>query len=224
MIALPKEQNADALQHRFTDMLPTIYDQVRFAFRHELPERRQEMIAEAIANCWVSFVKLVERGLQDVVYATPLAQFAIRQVVSGRKVGGKLNKNDITSEYAQRMRQITVERLTRYNKRKCMWLEMLVEDRKAGPAETAAARIDFGDWLRTLGGRRRRIAETLAGGETTRVAAAKLQVSLGRISQLRRELQDDWERFHGDGEECVAVERDSRCSTRGKQKRSLAAV
>ncbi len=198
MIALPKEQNADALQHRFMDMLPTIYDQLRFAFRHELPERRQEMIAEAIANCWVSFVKLVQRDLQDVIYATPLAQFAIRQVYSGRKVGGTLNKNDITSEYAQRMKQITVERLTRYNKRKCMWLELLVEDRKAGPAETAAARIDFGDWLRTLAGRRRKIAETLAKGETTSVAAAKFKVSLGRISQLRRELQDDWERIHGE--------------------------
>ncbi len=217
MIALPKEQNADALQHRFMDMLPTIYDQVRFAFRHELPERRQEMIAEAIANCWVSFVKLVERDLQDVIYATPLAQFAIRQVYSGRKVGGKLNQNDVSSEYAQRMKQITVERLTRYNNRKCMWLDVLVEDRKAGPAETAAARIDFGDWLRTLGGRRRKIAETLARGESTSVAAAKFKVSLGRISQLRRELHDDWERFH---EEDGPVERDTRCSTRQKQHRS----
>jgi len=198
MIALPKKQDADALQHRFMDMMPTIYDQVRFAFRHELPERRHEMIAEAIANCWVAFVKLVERDLDDVIYATPLAQFAIRQVVSGRRVGGKLNQNDVTSEYAQRMKQITVERLTRYNKRKSMWLEVLVEDRHAGPAETAAARIDFGDWLRTLGGRRRRIAETLAKGETTSVAAAKFKVSQGRISQLRRELQSDWERFHGE--------------------------
>jgi hypothetical protein len=224
MIALPKERNAESLQDRFTELLPTIHDQVRFAFRHELPERRQEMIAEAIANCWVSFVKLVERDLQDVIYATPLAQFAIKHVLSGRKVGGKLNKNDITSEYAQRMKQITVERLTRYNKRKSIWLDMLVEDRKAGPADTAAARIDFGDWLRTLGGRRRRIAETLAKGETTSVAAAKFKVSLGRISQLRRELRDDWERFHGEDEECVSVERGERCSTRGKQKRSLAAV
>jgi hypothetical protein len=204
MIALAKENNADALQDKFTELLPTIYDQVRFAFRHELPERRHEMIAEAIANCWVSFVKLVERNLQDVVYATPLAQFAIRHVLSGRRVGGTLNKNDITSEYAQRMKQITVERLTRFNKRKCMWLDMLVEDRKAGRADTAAARIDFGDWLRTLGGRRRKIAETLAKGETTSVAAAKFKVSLGRISQLRRELRDDWERFHEEDEECVA--------------------
>ena len=213
MIALAKKQDTDALQHRFMDMMPTIYDQVRFAFRHELPERRQEMIAEAIANCWVSFVKLVERDLQDVIYATPLAQFAIRQVYSGRKVGGTLNRNDITSEYAQRLKQITVERLTRYNKRKCMWLEMLVEDRKAGPADTAAARIDFGDWLRTLGGRRRRIAETLAKGETTSVAATKFKVSQGRISQLRRELQGDWERFH---EQDVPVE--------GRTHRSRAAV
>ncbi|MAD79506.1 MAG: hypothetical protein QGG71_21735 [Pirellulaceae bacterium] len=204
MIALPKKQDADALQHRFMDMMPTIYDQVRFAFRHELPERRNELIAEAIANCWVSFVKLVERDLQDVIYATPLAQFAIRQVISGHKVGGKPNKNDITSEYAQKMKQITVERLTRYNKRKSMWLELLVEDRHAGPADTAAARIDFGDWLRTLGGRRRRIAETLAKGETTSVAAAKFKVSLGRISQLRRELRDDWDRFHGEDEDGAA--------------------
>ncbi len=79
-----------------------------------------------------------------------------------------------------------------------MWLELLMEDRHAGPADTAAARIDFADWLRTLGGRRRRIAETLAKGETTSLAAAKFKVSLGRISQLRRELRDDWERFHGE--------------------------
>ena len=80
-------------------------------------------------------------------------------------------------------------------------LASLVQDRHAGPADTAAARIDFVDWLRTLGGRRRRIAETLAKGETTSVAAAKFKVSLGRISQVRRELQDDWERFHGEDEE-----------------------
>ena len=205
MIALPKEQNVDALQHRFMDMLPTIYDQVRFAFRRELPERRNELIAEAIANCWVAFVKLVERDLQDVIYATPLAQFAIRQVLSGRKVGGKLNQNDITSEYAQKMKQITVERLTRYNKRKSLWLEVLVEDRHAGPAETAAARIDFGDWLGSLECKRRKIAETLADGETTSVAAATFRVSQARISQLRRELRNDWERFHGEDDEDVSV-------------------
>lgn len=65
----------------------------------------------------------------------------------------------------------------------------------------------------------------LAEGETTSVAAAKFRVSLGRIriSQLRRELRDDWERFHGEAEECALVERSSRCSARDKQ-RSLEVV
>lgn len=197
MIAFAKKQNAKSLQARFTELLPTIHDQLRFAFRHEPPERKEDMIAEAIASCWVAFVKLIERGLDDVIYATPLAQFAIRQVYDGRKVGGTLNQNDVSSEYAQRKKKFTVERLDRFDKRKFKWVEVLVEDRKAGPADTAAARIDFGDWLRTLGGRRRRIAETLAEGQTTSVTAAKFGVSLGRISQLRRELNDDWERFHG---------------------------
>lgn len=198
MIALARKQNAKSLQDRFTELLPTIHDQLRFAFRQEPPERKDDMIAEAIANCWVAFVKLVERGLDDAIYATPLAQFAIRQVYDGRKVGGTLNQNDVSSEYAQRKKKFTVERLDRYNKRKFKWVEVLVEDRKAGPADTAAARIDFGEWLLTLGRRRREIAETLAEGETTSVTARKFRVSLGRISQLRRELRDDWEQFHGE--------------------------
>jgi len=36
----------------------------------------------------------------------------------------------------------------------------------------------------------------LAEGETTSVAAAEFRVSMGRISQLWRELHNDWERFH----------------------------
>ena len=88
MIALSKKQNAKSLQSKFTDLLPTIQAQLRFAFRHEPPERKEDMIAEAIANCWVAFVKLVERGLEDAIYATPLAQFAIRQAYDGRKVVG----------------------------------------------------------------------------------------------------------------------------------------
>ena len=146
MIALAKKQNAQSLEDRFTDLLPTITDQLRFAFRHEPPERKEDMIAEAIASCWVAFIKLIERGLDEVI---------------------------------------------------------------------------FGDWLQTLGGPRRRIAETLAEGQTTSASAAKFGASLGRISQLRRELHDDWEKFHG---EDVADEGSSCCGTRIKQHLSLAAV
>ena len=60
--------------------------------------------------------------------------------------------------------------------------EVVVEDRRAGPAEVVAARIDFGDFLRSLSSRYRRIAAVLATGESTTATARKFHVSPGRVS------------------------------------------
>jgi hypothetical protein len=140
----------------------------------------------------------MDRGLDEVIYPTPLAQYAIKQVRDGRRVGSKLNKNDASSHYAQQARGFHVESLDGYSKRREEWKEVLVEDRHAGPAETAASRIDFGAWLRSLPRRSRRIAETLAKGETTKTTAKRFRVSPGRISQVRRELQANWHAFQGE--------------------------
>jgi len=185
-------------EDRFLDMLPKIRQQAHFAFRDEPRSRRQELISEVVANCWAAFVRLVERGRIDIVYPTPLAQFAIRQVRDGRTVGGKLNVRDVSSGYAQRRKHFAVNALDRFDKDKQEWKEVLVEDKHAGPAEIAAARIDFAAWLRLLPKRLRRIAETLAKGETTKKTAKRFHVSQGRISQLRRELQQNWDDFQGD--------------------------
>jgi len=197
MIASADKMRAQTLQDRFLSILPQIRKQARLAFRGESPELREELVTEVIANCFVAFVRLMDRGLDDVIYPTPLAQFSMKQVRSGRKVGSKLNVNDVSSEYAQRSMGFVLESLVRYNHRKQEWKEILVEDRHAGPAETATSRIDFGDWLQSLPRRQRRIAETLAKGETTSKAAKRFRVSLGRISQTRRELKENWEDFQG---------------------------
>ncbi len=147
----------------------------------------------------------MERGPEDAIYPTPLVQYAIKQVRDGRKVGSKLNVNDVSSEYAQRSKGFMLESLVRYNQRKEEWKEVLVEDRHAGPAETAASRIDFSEWLRSLPRRSRRIAETLATGETTKKVVKRFCVSAGRISQLRRELKDAWEAFQEEAQAPVAV-------------------
>jgi FixJ family two-component response regulator len=58
--------------------------------------------------------------------------------------------------------------------------------------------LDFADWLKTLSKRDRRLAEALALGETTASAAHMFRISAGRVSQLRRELCANWERFVGE--------------------------
>ena len=141
----------------------------------------------------------------DVAYATPLAMYGVRQFRAGRRVGAKSNVNDISSPYAQAGKSIRVARLDHRDEDTGLWREILIEDRHAGPAETAAARIDFGDWLTILPARLRHIAEVLATSESTKQAAKQFQVSPGRVSQIRRELKDSWDEFQGEARGVLAV-------------------
>ena len=104
----------------------------------------------------------------------------------------------MSSKYCQARKRITVERLDVFDEREGEWKEVLLEDRHAGPAETAAARIDIAEWFARLPKKKRRIAQTLAKGETTKRTARQFRVTPGRISQMRRELQQAWRDFQGD--------------------------
>jgi len=186
-----------ALQHQFLAMLPQIRRQTWIAFRDQRAEAREELIQEVIANAYCAFVQLVRRGKQAVAYPTPLAQFAIRQVRAGRRVGSRLNRKDLLSPWARRIQGITIERIDRPEKSTGAWCQILVEDQHAGPAETAAARIDVAAWMDTLSRRQRRIAKALALGASTRDAARQFGLCPGRISQLRSWFRQHWEQFQG---------------------------
>jgi hypothetical protein len=181
----------------FLDMLPQIRSSARLAFRSAGPEAKEELVAEVVANAYCAFVRLVEKGHADQAFATPLASFAIRQVCSGRRVGTPRNVRDVSSRYAQQQKGFVLDRLDVFHRQRQEWLEVLIEDKNAGPAETAAARIDVAAWFRTLDRRNRRIARALARGETTSEVAAKFRLSQGRVSQLRQKFKQSWETFQG---------------------------
>ena len=120
------------------------------------------------------------------------------QVRFGRRIGQQLNVNDVTSKYCQQAKGIRVGRLDEYDEAQDRWLEIVVEDKTASPADVAAMRIDCPIWLKSLQPRLRRIAGTLAMGEPTSAAANKHQVSSARLSQLRRELKSAWYEYQGE--------------------------
>ena len=196
MITFANPCSQDSSTHdRFLAMLPTIRAQARVAFRSAKAEAREDLVAEVIANAFAAFVRLVERGKEDVALPTPLAWYAIRQVRSGRRVGSKLNVRDVMSPANRR---VVVRRFDGADWQDGEWQQILVEDRHAGPAKTAAARIDVAAWFRSLGRKKRKIARTLAQGETTSGTAKKFNVTAGRVSQLRRELAESWAAFQGE--------------------------
>ena len=113
-------------------------------------------------------------------------------------LGRPLNCKDISSAYCQRVKGVVVERLDHYDRNEEAWQEILVPDRTCTPAELAASRIDFPGWLDTLRRRDRRIAMTLAGGETTSRTARKFHISSARVSQIRRQLQHAWYQYQSE--------------------------
>ncbi len=202
MIAIKKQRRSRKSRQRkwnerFLTMLPQIQQQASHACCGKDPERREEFTAEVVANAYCAFIRLAEQGRLDIVYPTPLADFAIRQVRVGRRVGTKLNVRDVSSQYAQRSKGFHMERLDQRDA-DGGWLEVLVEDKHSTPADIAVSRIDFANWLRSLTRRDRRIAKTLATNETTQRTARKFKLSEGRISQIRSELRDAWRVFQGE--------------------------
>jgi hypothetical protein len=173
-------------------LLPDIRRQAQIRFRDADPERRAEAIQEIISDTLVAYVRLAELGKEDLAYATPLVTYAAAKFRAGRRVGNRLNVRDVMSQYCQRRKGVRVERLDHFDHGAGEWQEIVVEDRQSSPAAIAALRIDFRAWLRTLSARNRRIAETLATGESTAGVARMFDLTAGRVSQLRRTLHDSW--------------------------------
>ena len=100
-----------------------------------------------------------------------------------------MNGKEPLSRYGQISNDIRVE---------CQpgdWIDTLVEDKRAAVADQVAAKLDVGAWFATLTKRMKEIAKDLAFGCSTSEVAKKYGVTAGRISQLRRVLQESGAAF-----------------------------
>jgi hypothetical protein len=192
-----KDRDPD-FHERFLDLLPGIRRRALVSFRDLNSEAREEAVQAAVGLAWANFRRLVALGRAELAFAGPLARYAVARVRDGRGIGTRRNMRDVTSLLCQHRRGLQIESLDQLADHDGQWREMVVEDRRAGPAEIAAARIDLAAWLRLLPRRDRVIAKVLASGETTRATAKLFHISPGRVSQIRRELYEAWCHFQGE--------------------------
>jgi DNA-directed RNA polymerase specialized sigma24 family protein len=190
-------------QPGFMALLPDMMRHAGQAFRCFGAEARNEAIQEVLVSALLAYVRLHQRGMQDVAYAGVLTRYAVAQYFDGRRAAAKLNCKDVLSPYARRIKGIQVESLDSYSQDDELWREIVVEDQHAGPAETAAVRMDFGQWLASLPCRDRRLADALSDGSTAKEIAQRFGVSPGRVSQKRREFLASWQEFQAEPAETV---------------------
>ena len=148
----------------FLRMLPRIRQHARIAFSRYRPDAREEAVQAVVCNACSAIARLAELGKLDLAYASVLARYGVAQVKDGRMTGGSLNCNDISSHYCQRAKNVTIERLDKYDTEDECWEEALIPDNTCTPAELAASRIDFPAWLKTLAPRDRKVARFLSLG------------------------------------------------------------
>jgi hypothetical protein len=200
MIAINNERNGNetSWQTRFVTMLPEIQQRLRQTFRHLGAEAREDSIEEAIVHSLLSYSRLHERGRAESASPSSLAWYATLQVKRGRPAGSRMNGKEPLSRYAQLGNGIRIEQM------QSNWIDAMVEDKRASVTDQVAAKMDVGAWFATLTKRMKEIAKDLAFGFTTSEVAMKYGVSSGRVSQLRRTLEESWAAFQQEAASAVA--------------------
>jgi hypothetical protein len=193
MIAFNKEQNQTTWQSSFVAMLPEIEQKLRLAFCRLDPEAREDAIEEGVVHSLLAYIRLVEQGRAEVATSSSLAWYSSRQVKRGRPAAGRMNAKDPLSRYAQISNGIQIDR------QPTNWIDAIVEDKRATVADQVAAKLDVSAWFATLTKRMKGIAKDLAFGCSTSEVARKYGVTAGRISQLRRTLEESWLAFQPGG-------------------------
>jgi hypothetical protein len=180
-------------QEEFLQILPQVQQHAQCYFRHLGAEAHEEAVAQVTALAFAAFRRLQEQGKNPLAFSGKLARMATKQVQAGRSLGSRQSRTDILSGATQRRWGFRVHSLARRRAADCeSWHEAVVDNTQTPPADAAAFRMDFRQWLAALTPRNRRLVNLLALSHTPTEAARQLKLSRGRISQLRRAFAEQW--------------------------------
>jgi hypothetical protein len=201
--ARPADTSLASLQTAFLTILPTIESRGRTFFRHvACPVQRQEAIAEMTALAWKWFVRLAAKGKNAARFSMILSSYAARAVKSGRRLQGLEPARDALSARAQKRHRFRVDHLSDdQNPSEPVYLEALCENTVSEIPDQVCFRLDFPAWRASRCERDQRLIDDLMTGERARDVSRKYRLTPGRVSQLRREYREDWQRFCGEDAE-----------------------
>ncbi len=187
------------LHRLFEAVLPRIVRHARVYFRWiKCWHTKEDKIQEVRSHCW-KWIKLLHKAKRKWwLFVSRLADYACRQVKSGRKVGGTISAKDVMNEITQARKGFYVGKLPDFSTESTNPLVEALTDNTVTPVdEQVAFRIDFPAWLGTLTPRERRIVKAMLRNERTKDLSKEFQLSEGRISQLRGEFLTGWKGFVG---------------------------
>ena len=190
-------------QNAFAAQLRVIVGATRYAFRRRRLRRHdyEDIVAEAVAACWSSWVGLISRG-QDPrqIGVCGIANQAVRYVRGGKRIAnrsGGRGAMDVYHPRAQRARGFQVFNSGGVDEAE-EGQETGVWTNACTPADEACFKLDYAAWQESLAPRRRKVCERLAAGYGTLEVAKEVGVTAAAISQARTALYESWLKFQGE--------------------------
>jgi hypothetical protein len=178
----------------FLALVPHIEAHARCRFRGiPCPNKREDLVAEAVALSWSWFLSLHRRGKDPAQFPGTFAALVARAVSCGRRLCSMEKAGDVMSSRAH-FRGVIVERLPNSTRSSFESLAMprgqklqdaleeRLRDNTLTPVpDQVAFRIDWPAFFATLTDRDRKLADFLAQGHSGTAAAARFGVSPGRV-------------------------------------------
>ena len=196
-IAHPSPVSPRRLHAAFLTIVPRIERHGSVYFRHiKNAGLKEEFIAELVALNWKWCVRLSQSGKDLTRFPSAIATFAAKAVRSGRRLCGQEKGKDVLSPLGQRRPGFVVGKLPDHETLSVNPLSDALADNTVTPVdEQVAFRMDFPQWLSTYSDRDRRLALDMLAGERTLDVSDKFGLSPGRISRMRMQFHDSWQRF-----------------------------
>jgi hypothetical protein len=204
------------LEGAFLALLPRIEAHARIYFRHlKCAHQKADAVQEMCALAWQWLLRLQEKGKDPSCFVTAFVTFLARAVNSGRRLAGMAKAKDVLNPRAQKRHGFKVENLPTSFRAGQEYLyasplgqqlqdemEERLQDNTITPVfDQVQFRIDFRAWMRTLTPRERRMIRGMMRNERTKDLSKRFEVTAGRISQMRREFHDSWQRFCSDADQ-----------------------
>jgi hypothetical protein len=195
VIPVQRSLTLENMRGSFLAILPRLERHGRIYFRDLDPGNREEAVCELVALAWAWFVRLAEKGRDASHFPSTLATFAGKAVRSGRRLCGQERAEDVLSPRARWRHGFAVGPLPDESGEDSVFVEALHDNTITPVVDQVQFRVDFPAWRSGRSVRDRKIIDGLMVGERTSAVSRKHGLSHGRVSQLRWEFAEDWNRF-----------------------------
>jgi len=185
--------STEEIQREFKQLLPELSSRLRSRFFKHRPDLEDERTAEAVALSWQAYLSARRRGKE--ITAGNLAWFAIRSVLSGRRLAGSSSLDALSDRPLARERIGTHVSLSDLEDDSQQAFYRTFGDRRwRWPiVDVVGPKLDWSDFITGCDHRDQRISEMRLAGFSQTDIAAELGVSTPAVCQRLRAMRRRWD-------------------------------